>query len=380
MGKRSKNSGRKVRVDFRKNRSQPARAKDWKRRTDQGSEDAEQPAVENVVAKGDLSRRRTVIEPAEVGTPTVGLEGTIVAVRGLIAEVHDGSRVWPCTVRRVLRTRRIDRHHPIAVGDRVRFSLASDKQGATREGVIDWVAPRHAELKRRVGRGDQTVVANVDQVLIIASADLPPPKPHLIDRYIVATLAGRMQPVVCMNKIDLDEDGRGAAVLALYERLGYPALATSATTGAGLDRLVEVLRARKSVVAGQSGVGKSSLLNAIQPGLRLRVGDIIGQLQKGRHTTSTAELLALDAGGYVVDTPGVRAFDMAGIPLGELETHFVEFAEHLPDCKFPDCTHIHEPDCAVLGAVEAGRIHPSRYESYARMFTERAGLPGPDEG
>ena len=109
---------------------------------------------------------------------------------------------------------------------------------------------------------------------------------------------------------------------------------------------------------------------------KIEVGDIIAQLQKGRHTTTTAELLALDVGGYVVDTPGIRSFDIAGVPLGELEMHFVEFAEHLADCKFADCTHIHEPSCSVRAAVKAGHIHSDRYESYARMYTERAGSPG----
>ena len=377
MGKPDKKSGRKVRVDFRRNRSRPARVKDWKRQSDQGAEDVEHAGIESIVAKGDLSRRRTVIEHGESRLPPAGSDGTVVAVRGLVADVHDGHRVWPCTLRRVLRTRRIERTNPIAVGDRVRFTIASDKQGVLNEGVIDWVAPRRGELKRRVGRGDQTVVANVDQVLIVSSADMPPPKPHLIDRYIVATLAGGMQPVICMNKMDLDEAGQGAEVLSLYESLGCAVVATSAVTGAGLDGLTRLLRDRKSVVAGQSGVGKSSLLNAVQPGLELRVGDIIEQLQKGRHTTSTAELLALEIGGYVVDTPGVRAFDIAGVPLAELEMHFVEFVDRIPDCKFPDCTHLHEPGCAVRAAVEGGQIHPGRYESYARMFAERSGHEPP---
>jgi ribosome biogenesis GTPase len=367
---------RKVRVDFRRNRSRPARVKDWKRQTDHGAEEAEHAQVESVAAKGDLSRRRTVTEAADSDQPDAGTEGTVIAVRGLIADVHDGQRVWPCTVRRVLRTRRIDRTNAIAVGDNVRFTVASEKDGVVDEGVVEWVAPRHGELKRRVGRNEQTLVANVDQVLIVSSADMPPPKPHLIDRYIVATLAGDMQPIVCMNKTDLEDAGEGCAALAGYESLGYTTLATSAVDGTGIDRLRDLLKGRKSVLAGQSGVGKSSLLNAMQPGLQLRVGDIIEQLQKGRHTTTTAELLTLDAGGYVVDTPGIRAFDIAGVPLAELEMHFVEFADLIPECKFPDCTHIHEPDCAVRAAVEVDQVSLTRYESYARMFQERAGTTG----
>jgi len=375
MSSPKKKSSRKTRVAFRRNRSRPARVKDWSRQINPQDDEVDPQRVESVVAKGDLSRRRTVIEPSEDETDVseAAEAGTVIAVRGLVAEVDDGRRVWPCTLRRVLRTRRIEGHHPIAVGDRVAFTIAADQDGVVNEGVIESVAPRRGELKRRVGRSDRTVVANLDQVVIVSSADQPPPKPHLLDRYIVATQAGRMRPVICMNKMDLDEAGRGAKVVALYESLGYPTLATSALTGQGVDRLAEMLRDKSSVLAGQSGVGKSSLLNAVQPGLKLRVGDIIEQTARGRHTTSTAQLLPLESGGYVADTPGIRSFDIAAVPLAELEMHFVEFTDRLADCKFPDCTHIHEPDCAIRAAVEAGDIDPRRYESYARMFEERAG-------
>ena len=369
MGSSDKKRGKKVRVAFRQNRARPARVKDWTRRVVDAEEDLDTARVESVVAKGDLSRRRTVSEPADGETA----EGRVVAVRGLVAEVDDGHRVWPCTLRRVLRTRLSDGHHPIAVGDRVSFSVASDKEGVVREGVIESVGPREGELKRRVGHRDRTVVANVDQVVIVSSADTPAPKPHLIDRYIVATLAGNMRPVICMNKADLDEDGYGARIAALYESLGYTTVVTSATEGVAIDKLRVLLEGRASVMAGQSGVGKSALLNAVQPGLRLRVGDVIEQTTKGRHTTTTARLLPLDTGGYVVDTPGVKAFDITTIPLAELEAHFVEFTDRVAGCKFPDCTHIHEPECAIRRAVDDGDIHPGRYESYVRMFEERAG-------
>jgi ribosome biogenesis GTPase len=182
-----------------------------------------------------------------------------------------------------------------------------------------------------------------------------------------------MQPVICMNKLDLETNDQAASILALYESLGYPTLHTCAITGQGVDQLREMLRGKSSVVAGQSGVGKSSLLNMVQPGLKLRVGDIIEQTTKGRHTTSTAELLRLEVGGYVVDTPGIKSFDIAAVPLAEIEMHFVEFTDRLADCKFSDCTHVHEPNCAIRAAVEAGEIDAGRYDSYVRMFEERAG-------
>jgi ribosome biogenesis GTPase len=373
MGSEGSKSGRKVRVAFRRNRARPARIKDWTRQLAENGEEPDTPSSESVVAKGDLSRHRTVIEPDPGSAPPETTEGIVIAVRGLVAEVDDGRRVWPCTLRRVLRTRLTSTHHPVAVGDHVGFTPGPEKEGVVREGVIEWVGPRRGELKRRVGRRDRTVVANVDQVIIVSSADTPSPKPHLIDRYLVATLAGQMQPVVCMNKMDLDNEGHGVRIAALYESLNYETLRTSATHGIGIDRLIEVLRDKASVVAGQSGVGKSALLNAVQPGLRLKVGDVIEQTTKGRHTTTTARLLPLDFGGYVVDTPGVKAFDISPVPLAEIEMHFVEFVDRLAHCKFPDCTHVHEPECAIRQALEAGEIHPSRYESYVRMFEERAG-------
>lgn len=373
MSRPDKKHGRKVRVPFRRNRARPGRVKDWTRQIAEPDHQTDPPKVESVVAKGDLSRRRTVIVPEGDREAAQTCQGRVVAVRGLVAEVDDGTRIWPCTLRRVLRTRVIEGHHPVTVGDRVGFNVESDKDGVAREGVIESVAPRHGELKRRVGRSDRTIVANVDQVIIVTSADLPPPKPHLIDRYLVATVAGEMQPVICMNKMDLEAGDEVARILALYESLGYPTLRTCALTGAGADGLGEILRDKASVLAGQSGVGKSSLLNVVQPGLKLRVGDIIEQTTKGRHTTSTAELLRLDVGGYVVDTPGVKSFDIASVPLAELEMHFVEFADRLADCKFADCTHLHEPNCAIQTAVEAGQIDAGRYESYARLFEERAG-------
>jgi ribosome biogenesis GTPase len=373
MSRPGKKGGRKVRVPFRRNRARPGRVKDWTRQTTQSEDEPEAPKIESVVAKGDLSRQRTVIVPEEEGRAGEARRGTVVAVRGLVADVDDGGQIWPCTLRRVLRTRVIDSHHPITVGDHVEFSIESDKDGVAREGVIESVAPRRGQLQRRVGRHDRTIVANVDQVVIVTSADLPPPKPHLIDRYIVATLAGGMQPVICMNKLDLETNDEAASILALYESLGYPTLHTCAITGQGVDQLREMLRGKSSVVAGQSGVGKSSLPNMVQPGLKLRVGDIIEQTTKGRHTTSTAELLRLEVGGYVVDTPGIKSFDIAAVPLAEIEMHFVEFTDRLADCKFSDCTHVHEPNCAIRAAVEAGQIDAGRYDSYVRMFEDRAG-------
>jgi ribosome biogenesis GTPase / thiamine phosphate phosphatase len=368
--KLSSDKGKRVRVDLRHNRSKPAAKKDWTRQAREGElDEVDSRTTDAVVAKGDLSRKRTVVVRPDADDPA-RFNGTVVIMRGLFADVDDGTQIVPCTVRRMVRSRRIAERHAVTVGDRVRFEIVTDQQGRQTEGVIEEVMPRRSELKRVAGRRTQTMVANVDQVIIVNSADAPPPKPHLIDRYIVAAVAGHMTPVVCMNKIDLDVDGVAAGMLARYVALGYRTVQTSAVAAVGLEDLRDVFRGKSSVIAGQSGVGKSSLLNALQPNLALRVGEVSVETQKGRHTTSSAQLIKLDLGGYVVDTPGVRSLDITSVPRNELEACFVDFLEFVPHCRFPDCTHTHETDCAVKTAVEAGRIHPERFESYVRMFTE----------
>lgn len=371
-GKSHKNQ-QKVRVAFRRNRARPGRTKDWTRLHDPDDEKADAlPLSESVVAKGALSRKRTVIEPGDA-EPKGDRDGVVVAMRGLIAEVDDGERVWPCTVRRVLRTRLIAERQAVTVGDHVRFTIAADEAGVLNEGVIESVGPRRGELKRVAGRKVHTVVTNVDQAVIVACAGIPPLKPHLIDRYLVAVHYGGITPVICINKADLDERGEIPEVVARYQQLGYTAFAASAVSGEGLDLLRGLLLNRCSAIAGQSGVGKSSLLNAIDPSLNLRVGDVIRVTQKGRHTTTVAQLLRLAGGGFVVDTPGIKSFDLSAVPLNQIEAQFVEFVAHIPNCRFPDCTHTHEHDCAVKAAVDSGQITNERYESYVRMLQERRG-------
>jgi ribosome biogenesis GTPase len=372
-GKKASKGGEKVRVPFRRNRSSRARPKDWTGHIDPaGGQSAAQ--GESIVPKGDLSRKRTIIVGGDEAAQRGLRRGTVVAVRGLFADVDDGSRIWPCTIRRILRTRLIQDRSPVTVGDQVNISTG-DGADETAEGAIESIEPRRGMLQRLTGKRRHTIVANVDQAIIVSSAGEPDPKPHLIDRYIVALLSGQIHPVVCMNKIDLSPDRQAASILDRYAALGYHTLCTSAATGEGIAELRAVLKDKSSVVAGQSGVGKSSLLNAVQPGLELKTGDIIEQTQKGRHTTTTARLLRLDHGGYVVDTPGIRTLDVSIVPGFELEAYFVEFVDRVRHCKFRDCTHTHETGCAIKGAVEAGEIHPDRYASYVELFEETAKSP-----
>ncbi len=377
--KRKGKAGKKVRVSLRRNRAKRPRETDWTQQEREGTDrviDAER--SESVAGKGALSRRRTVIVPDDESCEQNQLPvGVVVAMRGLFADVDDGERIRTCTVRRILRTRlirdrqsRLADRHPVTVGDHVRFRMPPEAKGVVSEGVIEAVEPRGGQLRRLVNRRIHTIVANVDQAIIVSSAAQPSLKPHLIDRYIVASHAGDIKPIVCINKCDLAAGDETSQVAQRYRDLGYVMVLTSALTGEGIDELRTLLKDKASVIAGQSGVGKSSLLNAIQSGLKLQVGDIVEQTQKGRHTTTTALLHRLDVGGYVIDTPGVKSFDLSIVDRDEFEAYFVEFIERVKDCKFPDCTHTHEIQCAIKRAVEKGEIHIERYESYVRMYEE----------
>jgi len=380
---------RKVRVDFRQNRQVRRRSDDWTRRyrADQEHlEDAER--RESVRARGELSRKRTILVDAD-GVPLVDeaqwQRGTVTRVHGLICTVCDQEgRVWRCTVRRVLRTLLIKSRSPVTVGDRVWFADVTQPGDVDLVGVIERVEERSSKLSRRdQRRREHTIVANADQLLAVVSVAQPRLRPHLVDRYIVAALKGNLRPVLCFNKMDLltelgdrtEEEERlpGQSVMdviAEFRELGYQCVATSAVTGQGVEELREALRDHMTVLAGQSGVGKSSLLNALQPGLNLKTRSVSDETEKGRHTTTWAELLRLDFGGFVVDTPGIRAFDLWNVAPGELEAYFVEFVPYVPRCRFGDCTHRNEEGCAVRAAVENGEISARRYYSYLKMFEE----------
>ena len=373
MGRKpsSRGGGDKRRVDFRPNRQRPGRRKQWHPPAEHDSRhDQVAPFSESVQARGELSRKRTVIEQ-DGDVPDDSLrEGIAVAVRGQFVDVDDGASVWPCTVRRILRTMSIRDRHPVVAGDRVSFAVVADSEGQLKEGVIVRVAPRRTSLTRSDGRKTHVIAANVDQALIVSSVREPTLKPHLIDRYLVACHAGNLAGVICLNKCDLDSEGEAEEVADRYRRLGYAVVATSATTGQGIDDLRSLLAGKATLVAGQSGVGKSSLLNSMQPGLNLATAAVSATTEKGRHTTTTAVWLKLDVGGAVIDTPGIRALDVAMVPLNELETHFVEFVDRLQHCRFPNCVHIHEEGCAIQEALDEGEIDPSRYDSYVELFYE----------
>lgn len=235
--------------------------------------------------------------------------------------------------------------------------------------MIERVEPRRGVLTRASRRREHVLVANVDQLVIVISLVQPDLKPHLIDRYLAAAQQGGLKPVLCLNKSDLFPDpAELQPLVGVYAQLGIPVFLCSARTGFGIDRLREQLRDRSTVFSGQSGVGKSSLLNAVQPELALAVKSVSDVNQKGRHTTTYSQLIKLNFGGWVVDTPGVRQLQLWDARPEEMEGYFPEFRPFVPLCDFPDCTHTHEKGCAVKDAVARRLITSRRYHSYLGLF------------
>ncbi len=271
---------------------------------------------------------------------------------------------------RVREVRDVPTIDPVAVGDVVEFT-----DGGHDTGLITEVLPRKNTLVRRSAAPmpgahahEQVIVANVDQVMAVYPAGQPAKRQWMLDQYLAAAEASRLPARICLTKADLADEAQMRAEIEMYERLGYPVIATSAVTGQGLAEFKEALQGRVSVLIGKSGVGKTSLLNALQPGLGLRVKAVNLHTAEGKHTTTHLEMFQLDFGGGVVDTPGLREFKLWEIDSADLAQVFPEMRPYLGRCKFgADCTHAHEPGCAVKAAVEAGTISSRRYQSYLRM-------------
>ena len=254
----------------------------------------------------------------------------------------------------------------VAVGDRV--TITPDEDGS---GVIENIHARTAEFSRmRSGikrEFRQILLANPDQIVAVFACAQPEPSLRMLDRFLVIAEKQAVDAVVVANKVDLVTPERAQAIFEIYTQLGYPVVYTSAHTGQGVAQLREHLKGKLSALTGPSGVGKSSLLNAIQPDLGLHVRSVSESTSKGRHTTRVRELFPLDLGGYVADTPGIRSLALWDTEPEELDAYFIEMRELVADCQFSDCTHTHEPGCAVLAAVDAGAVARERYNSYLRL-------------
>ena len=251
-----------------------------------------------------------------------------------------------------------------ALGDKVRITILEDGSG-----VIEEVEERKQALvrldPRPQGVYQQVLLANADQAVFVFACASPNPKLRMLDRFLVIAEKQEIPVVIVANKTDLVENPKD--IFSLYESIGYRVIYTSTKTNAGIDELHNALKNKISALAGPSGVGKSSLLNAMQPGLGLAVNEISTAMKKGRHTTVTRQMFPLEGGGYVADTPGWKSLALWDTEPEEMEAYFPELRDLVQGCQFSDCTHTHEPKCAVQAAVKDGRVHPERFDSFLRL-------------
>lgn len=322
-------------------------------------------------------QRKLVVKEKDFKTEKEHLEkGRVLSIasQGIFVDVL--GEVLNCTLRGVLKKDKTEAKNLVVVGDFVLLERTS--QG---EALIAHVEPRKTVLSRAENlsrRKEQLIAANIDLVLITTSVVSPPLKPPLIDRYIIAAQKGGMEPIIIINKVDLlqscedvvlreTEEAIYEEMLKAYQPAEVRVIAVSTLTGVGISQLKEVMAGKASVFSGQSGVGKSSLINALTGG-SLKIGGIVERTKKGSHTTSTAQLLPLDFGGWCIDTPGIKSFGVWDLSREEVEHYFPEIFSCGHNCRYPDCAHMGEEGCAVVKAVEEGTISILRYESYATLM------------
>lgn len=287
-----------------------------------------------------------------------------------------------CALGGRLKKGRREYSQPVSVGDRVRVrpieTSGGNREGViAREGFIEEVLPRHSQLGRaRYNKTAQVTVANLDQVVVVMASREPDLNPHRLDRFLVLAEANELRSVICFNKVDLlkkrEIKKELDPLVQIYQKLAYPVILTSADPkhDTGREELREQLNGHISAFVGSSGVGKSSLVMMIQPNLELWVGEVM-EIGKGRHTTTDVTLHPLEGGGYIADTPGVKTVALLEENQVTLDQCFPEMRDLTSQCRFNDCTHRNEPDCAIKAALAAGNIAKSRYESYLRLYEER---------
>jgi ribosome biogenesis GTPase len=371
---RRKQKKDQIRTEFRRNYDLRARKKDFRHLEPDDESIAPDPTTERLTGRQQVSKKRTITGTAG-GDENTGfavelrdidadcLTGRVIRVHGLSSRVRtpDG-REFECATRGLLKSLATDLQNVVVTGDHVVIRPAGAEQG-----VILRVEPRRGVISRTSRQRRQILVANVDQVVIVASAAEPTLKPNLIDRLLVSCEATGLRPIICINKVDLVDPASLQPVVGVWGQMGYQVVLMSAARGWNVARLGSLLVGRDSVVTGQSGVGKSSLLNAIDPGLELKVGAVSDETEKGTHTTTFSRLVPLSGGGHIVDTPGIRQFQLWDVIPAEVGGCFRDIRPYVSDCQFPDCTHTHEHDCAVKAAVALFQIDVRRYESLCQI-------------
>jgi ribosome biogenesis GTPase len=340
---------------------------------------------ERLSGKGDLTRKRTVVgqetDRAAAGfgvlrdVSKTAIRGRVLSVHGLASVVQaDDGRQFRCAIRGLLKDMSTDLRHVVVAGDLVwlrpeRIAAAGSSGSVVNEGLIEQIEPRSHIISRMSRSRQQILVANVDQLIIVASAAEPNLKPNLIDRFLVEAERMQIEPILCINKVDLIDPADLMPLVGVYGQMGYRVMLVSAAAERNIAPLRRLISGKESVVVGQSGVGKSSLLNAIEPELGLRVGEVSRENEKGKHTTTVARLIPLKMGGFVVDTPGIRQFQLWDIVREEVAGLYRDIRPYVSLCRYPNCTHTHEADCAVKDAVADNRLDARRYESYCHLYS-----------
>lgn len=280
--------------------------------------------------------------------------GIIVKGIGGFYYVSTPDGVYECKARGIFRKKDFS---PLP-GDRVCLSIVDEQK---RVGSIEEILPRESQLVR-------PAVANIDQVVIVCSAKSPNPDFMLLDKLLITAEHKNITSIICINKIDLDEDEKYHEIIEMYKETNYRIILTSSQTNSGFEEMKEVLKGKVTVFAGQSGVGKSTILNRIMNNTVMVTGEISSKIERGKHTTRHAELIELTKGGYIVDTPGFSSFELLGILHEELQLYYPEFSEYINKCKFTHCSHVSEPECAVKQALNAGLININRYQRYVELY------------
>lgn len=293
------------------------------------------------------------------------IQGLVIRTQAGYQDVHTDAGDYRCRLRGRLRKGRAE-GDLVAVGDQVMIDPQSDMTGS-----IEKVLPRKSVFSRQLSGVNydyqQIILANADLAMLVFACANPEPRRRMLDRFLVVTERAHIPAVIVANKVDLCGYEKAREIFSLYEDIGYDVVYVSAKTGEGVEELRRYLAGKLTTLAGPSGAGKSSLINRILPGVKLETGIVGQESGRGRHTTQVRQLFALPGGGYIADVPGLRTLALWDIEGEELDAYFKEIALLVPDCQFNDCSHSHEPGCAVRQAVASGKIHPARYDSYLRL-------------
>jgi len=287
--------------------------------------------------------------------------------------ITDNGEIFNCRLKGQFRIHGFRTTNPVAVGDHVEFNFPESKDS----GVIFAIAPRKNYIIRKsinLSKSAHIIASNIDRLYIIASIMLPRTSTGFIDRLLVTAEAYHIPAAIVFNKIDIYSEEalvRCSELMTLYSSIGYPAYATSALEGSGLEALREALAGKVNLFSGHSGVGKSALINALDPKLKIRTGEISSYHNKGTHTTTFAEMHVLSFGGFMIDTPGIKEFGLVHFESQEVGERFPEFRALLSACRYSNCTHVHEPGCAVKSALSDGKINPGRYRNYLGILNDK---------